>query len=135
MFTAGVEAGGLIEARVHALRTPERARAYAEALGAVVARHAGKRLVLCADHRPVVIYSQPVADVLAALFSEMNTRLTRIAVLVAPTNATLTMQLERIVREAENPSRRVFLEAKGAEDFLGAVLDPRERLRLARFLA
>ncbi len=134
MFTVEIQAGGLIEARVRQLKTPERALAYARALGDVVRRSSGRNLVLCADHRPVVVYSQPVADQLAALFGDMNSVLTRIALLVAPTNATLRMQLERVVREAENPSRRVFQAGADAEAFLGEVLEPRERTRLKLFL-
>ena len=133
MFTVEVHAGRLIEARVSALMNSEDARAYADALARVV-RASRDRMVLIADHRPVAIYSQPVSDHLAALFGDMNARLERIAVLTARTNATLTMQLERIVREAQNPSRRLFHEADEAEVFLGEVLDASERRRLGRFL-
>ena len=134
MFTVEIQAGGLFEARVRQLKTAEHALAYARSLGDVVRQSSGRALVLCADHRPVVVYSQPVADQLAALFGDMNSVLTRIAVLVAPTNATLRMQLERVVREAQNPSRRVFQIAADAETFLGEELDPRERARLKLFL-
>lgn len=40
----------------------------------------------------------------------------------------------RIVREAKNPDRRVFLVPLEAEAFLGEVLTTSERMRLARFL-
>jgi hypothetical protein len=134
MFTVEIRAGGLIEARVRQLKTPEQTIAYARALGDVVKKHSGRRLYLCADHRPVIVYNQPVADQLAALFGDMNSLLTRIAVIVAPTNATLRMQLERVVREAKNPSRRVFQVGADAEAFLGEELDARERARLKTFL-
>jgi hypothetical protein len=44
------------------------------------------------------------------------------------------MQLSRIVREAQNPDRRVFFATDDAEAFLGEVLTPAERIRLAQFL-
>jgi hypothetical protein len=135
MFSIEIHVGGLIEARVRQLKTPEQALAYARALGQTVKKNAGRRLYLCADHRPVVVYSQAVSDQLAALFGDMNSLLSRIAVIVAPTNATLRMQLERVVREAQNPSRRVFQIGADAETFLGEELDPRERARLKTFLA
>lgn len=134
MFTVEINAGGLIEARVQALKTVDQAHAYARAITQVVQQVAARRYVLCADHRPVVVYPQPVADALAELLVNMNRKLERAALLVAPSNATLTMQLDRLVRQAQNPSRRVFHGADQAKEFLGEVLDPAERKRLAAFL-
>jgi hypothetical protein len=133
MFTVEVNRGRLIEARVQGIKNEARALAYSEALADVV-RRSRERMILCADHRQVVVYSQPVADRLAELFAQMNQRLERIAVLVARSNATLSLQLERIVREAHNPSRRVFYDAAGADAFLGEVLSVPERARLGIFL-
>jgi hypothetical protein len=135
MFTVETHAGRLIEARIETLRTLDRAVAYSDALGHAVRESPGnERMILCADHRAVGIYPQPVADKLAALFGAMNQRLLRIALLVAPSNATLSMQLARIVREAKNADRRVFLVPAEAETFLGEVMTSPERTRLARFL-
>jgi hypothetical protein len=134
MFTLEVRTGRLIEARIQALRTMPDVDAYVAALTRQTEILDPARGILCADHRPVAIYPPPVADRLAELFSMMNTRLDRIAVIVAPTNATLSMQLQRIVREANNPSRRVFQEAAGARDHLAEVLTEPERVRLAEFL-
>ena len=135
MFTVEVRAGRLIEARIEALPNLERAAAYTNGFAQVLQRFSGtERMILCADHRAVAVYSQPVTDELASLFGAMNQRLDRIAVLVAPSNATLTMQLSRIVRQAQNPDRRVFFTTDDAEAFLGEVLTPAERLRLAQFL-
>ena len=135
MFTVESRVGRLLEARIESLRTLDRASAYSDAIAQMVQRMPGHEpMILCADHRAVVVYPQPVADKLASLFGAMNQRLARIALLVAPTNATLSMQLGRIVREANNPDRRVFLVPAEAEAFLGEVLTGSERTRLARFL-
>jgi hypothetical protein len=91
--------------------------------------------VLCADHRPVRIYTQEVADRLSALFQDMNSRIGRIAILVAPSNATLSLQLHRIVREAGYEHRRVFHGAPDALAHLAAVLDAAESERVRGFLA
>jgi hypothetical protein len=126
---------GLIEARVFALPDLAAADSYSQTLAdvsaKVVLRHGP---VLCADHRPVVIYRQDVADRLATLFAAMNSRLTRVAVVVSRSNATLAMQLERIVREANYASRRVFYEANDAATFLSSALSPAAAQRAAAFL-
>jgi hypothetical protein len=126
---------GLIEARVFTLADLAAADSYAQTLadvsGKVVLRHGP---VLCADHRPVVIYRQEVADRLATLFAAMNSRLTRVAVVVSRSNATLAMQLERIVREANFASRRVFYEASDAATFLSSALSPAAAERAKAFL-
>lgn len=135
MFTIEIRAGRLVEARIHGLATRERAAAYAEALGRATRSSSIERMILCADHRPVVIYSQGVADALSDLFARMNSQLERVAILGAKSNATLWMQLGRIVREAGNPSRQMFDNPADAEAFLAPSLTDRERARLGAFLS
>ncbi|MFO0566050.1 MAG: hypothetical protein U0263_10340 [Polyangiaceae bacterium] len=128
--------GNLIEARVFELKTRAAADEYAESLARETSSFGAKaRPVLCADHRPVVIYPQEVTDRLTQLFSEMNTRLARAAILVAASNATLLLQLGRIVREAGFENRRVFLESGAALTFLAPDLGPDEQARARQFLA
>ena len=134
-FTIETHVGRLIEARVFGLSTREHADEYSEALAREVRRHAGKSPVLCADHRPVAIYPQAAADRLVALFQRMNTSLERVAILVEPTNATILLQLERIVREASFSNRRVFKSAELALEHLAAGLDVTELARARAFLA
>jgi len=134
-YTVENRVGKLIEARVFALRSRADADAYSNALGlqvAAIPRHIGP--VLLADHRPVVIYPQPAADRLVELFLEMNTRLTRVAILAARTNATLVLQLDRLVREAAFANRRLFFAPEEAEVHLASSLDEKERARARAFL-
>jgi hypothetical protein len=127
--------GKLITARVFELKTLAHADEYSQTLAKQVARiPPAIRPVLCADHRPVAIYSQPVADRLSELFAQMNTRLQRVAILVAPSNATLTLQLNRIVREAGYENRRVFFESAEAMSWLKPALDVAELRRADQFL-
>jgi hypothetical protein len=136
MYLVERRVGRLIEARIWSLSSVAEADAYARDLATVVALSPpGAKPVLCADHRPVVIYSQSVSDRLAELFAVMNHRLERAALLAAPTNATFAMQLGRIVREANNASRRVFDDAFDTSTFLREGLDENERGRLGLFLA
>ncbi|HEU4406090.1 MAG TPA: hypothetical protein VFS43_12550 [Polyangiaceae bacterium] len=136
MYFVERRVGRLIEARIWSLGSAAEVDAYARDLAAAVTlTPRGVRPVLCADHRPVVIYNQAVADRLAKLLSAMNHRLERAALLVAPTNATFAMQLGRIVREANNPARRLFDDAFEAAVFLRGELDEPERARLGLFLS
>ncbi|MBX3205332.1 MAG: hypothetical protein KF764_09695 [Labilithrix sp.] len=128
-------AGRLIEARVFDLRTREEVDAYSHDLGIQVMRiPRAVRPVLCADHRRVAVYSQAAADRLVELFTHMNTRLERVAVVVARSNATLAMQLQRIVREAAYDARRVVYDAEDAHAHLAPVLAPDELACMRDFL-
>lgn len=134
-YTLETRVGRLIEARVTRLRTRDDANRYSEGLGAEVSRlPTHRRAILCADHRPIVVYPQPVTDRLVELFQLMNERLERIAIFVSPTNATLLMQLERLVREAAFSKRRVFREPATGLVHLGESLDPAELARARVFL-
>src|ERR1700722_10817370 len=133
MFQINHKVGRLVEARVSALATVARANAYGEAFAPVVGKLL-TRPILCADHRPVVIYAQPVADRLTELFTSLNRTWERVAIIVAPTNATLAMQLQRIVRESANTSRKVFFDPVEASQFLAEILDPGKPARLRLFL-
>ena len=136
MFTVERRVGCLIEARVHALRSAEDGDAYFEAITAAVADVAAPaRAVICADHRPVIIYPPAVADQLVRLFTSVNPRVQRAALLVTPTNATVNMQLARIVREAVNPNRQVFRDLARFTAFLAEVLDAAELTRVRAFMA
>ncbi len=127
--------GRLIEARVFELRTREDVDVYSRDLGIEVMRMPRSvQPILCADHRPVAVYAQPAADRLVELFTHMNTRLERVAVVVARSNATLAMQLQRIVREAAYTARRVVHDAEDAHAHLAPVLKPDELARMREFL-
>jgi hypothetical protein len=134
-YSLEARVGRLIEARVFGLRTREEVDAYAVAAHMQVLRMpAHVRPVLCADHRPVYIYNQDVADRLMELFQQMNSRLERIAILVARSNATLVLQLERLVREASFSSRKLVFAPEEAEAHLAPILDTAELARLRAFV-
>ena len=133
-FTLERRKGRLIEARVFRLADRARTDAYSEALARETRAYRAAS-VLCADHRPVFVYAPEAAARLAELFVQMNARMERVAILVAPSNATLILQLERIVREASFTKRRVFREPGPAVAYLSEGLDAVEAQRAADFLA
>ncbi|MFO0551864.1 MAG: hypothetical protein U0271_25985 [Polyangiaceae bacterium] len=129
-------AGRLVEARVFDLRTNAELESYIADLAKVFRKVASVASpVLCADHRPVRVYPGPVADALIANFQKLNTTIERVAILVAPSNAVLLLQLERIVREAHYTKRKVFKEPAQALAHLGESLNPGELSRARTFLA
>lgn len=133
-YTVEARVGRLIEARVHRLSTAEDVDAYGMTI-AELALRARVTPVLCADHRPVAIYPPAVTDRLVEAFRPNNGRFARIAILVLPSNATLSMQLRRIAREARFEHRKVFAEASDAIAHLVPSLDEAEARRLREFLA
>jgi hypothetical protein len=133
-YSIQTRVGRLIEARVFQLLTRADADEYSHALGREVAKHASHAPILLADHRPVTIYPQPASDRLVELFQDMNRRIERIAIIVAPSNATIYLQLHRLVREAGFEARQVFKEAKPALDHLAVALGADELRRAQAFL-
>jgi hypothetical protein len=135
MFTVERQVGRLVEARVRELKNRQAADAYFQAItAAVVDAPSPHRAVICADHRPVVIYPPVVADRLVELFTSVNKRVERAALIVARSNATVSLQIERIVRESDNANRRVFYDVEPAQAFLSEVLSAAEKARVRRFL-
>ncbi|MBL8682824.1 MAG: hypothetical protein JNK05_26905 [Myxococcales bacterium] len=135
-FTVEMHVGRLLEARVYSLKTAQDVAEYGAAIAEHVARaSSGTKLVLCADHRPVMVYPPSAADGLVAMFERNNAALERAGLVLDPANATLLLQLERIVREAAYERRKVFRDSESVVTFLSDVLDPRETARAREFLA
>jgi hypothetical protein len=134
-FSLATKVGRLLEARVFALRTRKDVEDYGRAFGTYLLKiPQGVRAILCADHRPVSIYAQEVADQLMEMFKPLNAHLERVAILAAPSNATFAMQLDRIVRAAGYAARKVVYAPDDAVQHLAPVLTPQELLRARTFL-
>jgi hypothetical protein len=127
--------GRLSEARIFALRSRKDVEDYATAFGTHLIRlpH-GTQAILCADHRPVTIYAQEVADQLLEMLKPLNVHLERVAIVAAPSNATFAMQLDRIVRAAGYAARKVVSAPEDAIQHLAPVLTPQELKRVREFL-
>jgi hypothetical protein len=123
-FTVARE-GQLVVARVRRLATPDDVDAYIRAFAPVLV--GGVARYLCADHRPATVYSPAVADRLVEIFTSLNRTWARAALIVSPLNATMNMQLTRVVGAPKNPERRLFADAESAEAFLSDVLSHDER--------
>lgn len=124
MFTVERRVGRVIDIRVESLMTAADADAFVNAVRARVLEtpHA----VICADHRAVRIYPQVVTERLTFLFTSVNPHIDRAGLVVARSNATFSIQIERMVRESLNPKRRVFYEADELVAWLSEVLSEAE---------
>ena len=133
-FSVTRHTGRLVEARIFALWTEADAVDYATKLELVVRSLAGQQPVLLADHRPVRVYPTAVADRLIQLFTDMNLSLERVAIMVTLGNVPLTLQLQRLVDDAENSRRKLFSDPTRAVAHLTPSLTHAERLRATEFL-
>jgi hypothetical protein len=125
-YTAECRVGRLVEARLNGLRSIDAVTQFWEALRQAFAV-AGPHAVICADWRGAHVMAPEVAAEMISLLSKGNAHLERSAVLLAPGHATFSLQVERVMRVANNPSRRTFRDPFEMERFLAEVLGPGER--------
>jgi hypothetical protein len=128
---AGV--GRVIEIRVRRLPHVEAV----DALGAGVfdaMRQVGSEVVICADYRFATPISPDVADAWSRVMRETNRRIALSALLLDPDNTMFNLQLERIVRCAGSPERRLFEDVGELRDWTDYALTEAERAGLSKFL-
>jgi hypothetical protein len=68
------------------------------------------------------------------MLARVNPRVTRSAILTLPEDAMTNLQVVRLVREAQNASRRAFTDARDMTNWLSEMLSPAEGARLKKFL-
>lgn len=100
----------------------------------VMATAITSKFLLVSDCRKVHTLAPEVADGFGKLMRSDNRRLERSALLLGE-SATLNLQVERMVRESQNPMRRTFRTADALVTWLGEVMTPAERARITELLA
>lgn len=133
-FTCERRVGRVIELRVFELRDTDAVNAYAQATLAEMHKTPGN-VFICADHRPARIYPAAVTNGLVGLFTKINPRLERAALLLTETNATFAMQVQRIVSTASHAERQVFFSPEPLVAWLGERATPLELARIKAHLA
>jgi hypothetical protein len=87
------------------------------------------------DLRSAAVFPGEMADQFAEFLRQDGPYVERTGLLIgASSGAIFHLQVERIVRDANNPRRRVFRDRLPLENWLGEVLSPPERRALANFL-
>jgi hypothetical protein len=92
------------------------------------------KFCIAADWRAVHLMPPDTASRAREMLARVNPRVTRSAILTLPEEAVTNLQVLRLVREAENSSRRAFSDARAMTSWLSEVLSPAEATRLKRFL-
>jgi hypothetical protein len=96
-------------------------------------REIGGPYVCFVDVVDATVFPQDVADAYVATMKN-EPRLQRTGVLLNQ-SPTLGLQVQRMIRESNHPSRKVFRDPSRLEAWLDDVLDPYERRRLRDVLA
>jgi len=94
----------------------------------------GLKFVAAADWRAVRLMSPDTASRAQTLLQNTNPRLTRSAILTLPESPLTNLQVVRLIREAENESRRHFISEAEMHAWLTEVLTEEESSRLSAFL-
>lgn len=132
-ITMEVRTGRLIELRIRKLtllEIPLLLRLMAEGRR----RTLNQGIVAITDVRTLKTISQSIFDRTVALLHRNNSGVVRVAVLAPQDDALAGAQLARGLQAAANPNRRAFRDPREAAAWLGEVLTPEERTRLAEFL-
>jgi hypothetical protein len=92
------------------------------------------KYVIAADWRGVTVMAPETAARARVMLSKANARVERSSILTAVDQSTSNLQVQRLVREAENENRRHFVSARAQHAWLAEILTREESRRLAEFL-
>jgi hypothetical protein len=132
MFTVRRVAGRLVEV-IMASPVTEQEIQKADGAMAEVVKGAG-RVVICADYTRAKVLPQELSGKLVEMFKKHNAGIERSAVLCAADSATAILQMERVIREAQNPSRKFFRDRAELCTWLAEVLDDDAKKKLGELL-
>lgn len=132
MFLAENKVGRLIATR---LISPLTADEVDECIGVVRRMVLGQRsVVFCVDLQYMPVLAPEAADKFLVMMRQDNPRVERTGYLMASRLSTPALQMERLIREANKPVRRIFYAPDGLKAYLGEVLTPAEKTWLEVFL-
>lgn len=91
----------------------------------------GGKAVIFADYRATTLLNPTESEALLKMFRSHNEHLERSAILVSEESAMAVLQMSRVVRQANLPTRRSFKDSQEVVAWLGEVLTAEERERLS----
>ncbi len=134
LFVVKNPAGKLVTYRVGSpIDDVNAAQAAAELRTTIVA--VGRPVVVCTDLTDARTFSERVADEFVVLMRSDNPKIERSALLLSDTSATFLLQMDRMVREAASPARRIFRDRQALRGWLHPVLSNEEGAALEAFLS
>jgi len=123
--------GKLVEIRIWSPVTLEETVPWGEAHDSLVSKIDGPYVCLV-DLRDATVFPQDVAlGYVKTMKNETNLVRTGTILNKSPT---FGMQIQRMIREADNPNRRAFRDPDELFNWLSEVLDAKERVRLREIL-
>jgi len=93
------------------------------------------RAVICADWRDIDVLSPEVAEEVIHMLAVTNAKILQSAILLEPQKATFNLQVERVIANAKNSSRKSFRDTRNMLDWLTEFLEPNELQCAKDFLA
>src|SRR5689334_12764780 len=133
MIVSHRKVGRLVEVRGITPFTEAEIQDFATRYMAALTRTPG-RAVTCVDLRAATVLPEDQAKNFVTMFRRTNPLLERSAILIDPKNATLCLQLTRIIRESSNLARRAFTDMARLTIWLDEALTTEEQARLRMFL-
>src|SRR5438552_3504350 len=91
------------------------------------------RVIIIGDYRDARVLAPHVAERFVGMLLRANPKVERSAILLDRDHATFNLQVERCVREAQNPSRRTFRDSRSLLDWIDEALLPTEQQRARAF--
>jgi hypothetical protein len=134
MVEVGNPAGRLVTFRVRSPVDDGNAASAAADLRRTVEGVVGQ-VVVCCDLTEARTFSPDTTALFVRVMKADNPRLERSAFLVGAHSATFVLQIERMLREANNPARRTFRDTSELVEWLRPSLTAPEQAALAGFLA
>lgn len=131
MYKVDNHVGRLVEVRLASPLDVSDVQRFVQDMTAVMEKVKGK-YVGVVDMLDAYVFPANVADMLSKLLSGAATRVERTAMLIG-NSAVFGLQVERVIRDANNPNRRVFRITRELTSWLNEVLTPAERARLERY--
>jgi hypothetical protein len=132
MYRVENRAGRLIEVKLASPLVIEEVEQFTQQYIAVV-RKIPVRYVGVVNLLEAYVFPKAVADGLMKLLSGAAAHVERSALLIGE-SAVFGLQVERLIREANNPNRRAFRNGQELVAWLGEVLTAAEKKELERFI-
>jgi hypothetical protein len=132
MHKAENRVGRLVEVKLASPLSLDEVQEFVKELTTIITRIPDK-YVGAVDLLGAHVFPPAVADSLVHLLSAASSHVERTAMLIGE-SAIFSLQVERVIRNANNQNRRVFRRREELEHWLGEVLNADERVRLKQFL-
>jgi hypothetical protein len=132
MFVAENKAGRLIATRLISPLTADEIDECITLIRRMVLSH--RSVVFCVDLQHMPVLAPDAADKFLVMMRQDNPRVERTGYLMSSRLTTTALQMERLIREANKPVRRIFYAPGPLKTYLGEVLTPAEAARLEAFL-